>query len=1363
MLLEAYNNSLLLSKNIDFFLVVNLYNINYTFFNLNFINSLYFNNSLIAYFYCFSDFFTYNNFSSNLLNFDSAAGVNLENMRGIYHYTIPTTKLYYPEPFIAMPSFLHYDPWFFHILIYQYWLWFLFTFLVVFFFIIFLCTLRWCNPRLKPKRETRGVSRSKCGDLITATVPVTWATSIIIHESTDAIDLYDGFGTTEVAIGIRAFQWGWEYYYPKDLDLSYNLKSNNSFFFGKSLKYNNATSTHSDTLKFWRLYQLKESDQIVNPIQFLLFSTNSNSILNGLDFNNLGKSTLVEVNAFKKIYYASNLKKFHISKNLSFNNFNQSVFKRFYENESLNSINSEKSSSLLSTNSMFNLSLNFSDYKSFFQNTTNLTNSKINSFSFIISNFLNYSDLDLWALLQSNKFSNNLSRFFGCDQYQLLLKNYHWLSFLNNQSFQTNKASKLSNVFNKNNFKFYNTPYKINTFFDKFFITTDVEIAQFDKLKLVFMKELKDDEWLKSENFIRNIKNKNLNKSNFNIALFNDANNYKTLYSEFNKNSLNYLSKSNLLNKVNSEFFISGYKNPIPTKNPFFTLNDYDNFNKPFYSENEAFLFIGDNEALPSNLHNSGFNANYFSSGKNLRVYSNLIYLLKTLNYTWPFSFLYADYDFRRWQSSEVLEDLFWESTLSSLNYYDYLYIKTTFNDYFFASKFTTYDLKKFLIFERNDVKKNFKYDVLEKPYFKDTTTLNKIYLLPLYSDETVINYPNLLKNKFFYFLKNSELVLNLEDSYDSYKFLYYNSYFLLNHFTYLALPFNQPVSILTAFDTFRNNFENSNILFDMPNPNFFNLESYEGILLNFNNNTINTNSQYNILYTVKNINNTYNALQKIFRTKIDEMRSHIKLSDYYLSKHKVPFINSNKAPYKELVGKNLNAFVNTQIFKSNLYLPTNKYYFIDNINNTYLYDYPFLLSVKSDAGRYIWSDWQSKWNLKETQASSLAKYGMYGMPVLNKIFDFGTVDKEEYKDSEGYTSRISHSRKNYLNSWMFVPYNYAKLNNWFSENNLSTFINNDFNTINSTFILFKFSRYFWERDNFYNNDNYLFFASQSGSTTTGRNFINTLDYWGSYQYYLNKLVDILTKREYLLRQLYEQNNLIFNLPNSYIASPNNSLFKTLKSSFPYVDINLLGTEQSRINFSNNFKTNIFLFEFLHIFNLTGLYNSLNSVINTHLSLFNTNYTTLNQNQNTNSLLKKSQFKPMKKGIANMIKIHANGAIALPIEMRIQLLASSRDVIHSWAVPSAGVKIDCVPGYSSHRVITFILTGIYWGQCMEICGRYHHWMPIIVYFMKRDLFLLWSTHFIFLDEHNTNKDLAEMFYSDFNKNVSFSDNVWGIN
>jgi hypothetical protein len=71
---------------------------------------------------------------------------------------------------------------------------------------MFLITVRWCNLRLRPTRETRGVSRSKCGDLITAIVPISWATSIIIHESADAIELQDGFGSTEMAVGIRAYQ-----------------------------------------------------------------------------------------------------------------------------------------------------------------------------------------------------------------------------------------------------------------------------------------------------------------------------------------------------------------------------------------------------------------------------------------------------------------------------------------------------------------------------------------------------------------------------------------------------------------------------------------------------------------------------------------------------------------------------------------------------------------------------------------------------------------------------------------------------------------------------------------------------------------------------------------------------------------------------------------------------------------------------------------------------------------------------------------------------------------------------------------------------------------------------------------------------
>jgi heme/copper-type cytochrome/quinol oxidase subunit 2 len=103
----------------------------------------------------------------------------------------------------------------------------------------------------------------------------------------------------------------------------------------------------------------------------------------------------------------------------------------------------------------------------------------------------------------------------------------------------------------------------------------------------------------------------------------------------------------------------------------------------------------------------------------------------------------------------------------------------------------------------------------------------------------------------------------------------------------------------------------------------------------------------------------------------------------------------------------------------------------------------------------------------------------------------------------------------------------------------------------------------------------------------------------------------------------------------------------------------------------------------------------------------------------------------------------------MPTDTRLQILAVSKDIIHSWAIPSAGIKIDCIPGYSSHRVAVFTLSGIYWGQCMEICGRFHHWMPIVVYFMRRDLFCLWCIHFVFKNNQtNSTLQSTELDYAD---------------
>jgi hypothetical protein len=98
---------------------------------------------------------------------------NLEAIKSQYHSSVPLRKLQYPEPYIASASFIHTDVGFIRVLQYNYWLWFLFIGVIVFFFLTFLCTVRWCSMRVKPCRETRGVSRSKCGDLVTFCVPLT--------------------------------------------------------------------------------------------------------------------------------------------------------------------------------------------------------------------------------------------------------------------------------------------------------------------------------------------------------------------------------------------------------------------------------------------------------------------------------------------------------------------------------------------------------------------------------------------------------------------------------------------------------------------------------------------------------------------------------------------------------------------------------------------------------------------------------------------------------------------------------------------------------------------------------------------------------------------------------------------------------------------------------------------------------------------------------------------------------------------------------------------------------------------------------------------------------------------------------------
>nr|YP_009051220.1 cytochrome c oxidase subunit II [Chelodina longicollis]YP_009473067.1 cytochrome c oxidase subunit II [Chelodina expansa]YP_009473080.1 cytochrome c oxidase subunit II [Chelodina mccordi]YP_009473119.1 cytochrome c oxidase subunit II [Chelodina oblonga]YP_009571067.1 cytochrome c oxidase subunit II [Chelodina canni]ADN12032.1 cytochrome c oxidase subunit II [Chelodina oblonga]AIH00086.1 cytochrome c oxidase subunit II [Chelodina longicollis]AUW54975.1 cytochrome c oxidase subunit II [Chel len=80
-----------------------------------------------------------------------------------------------------------------------------------------------------------------------------------------------------------------------------------------------------------------------------------------------------------------------------------------------------------------------------------------------------------------------------------------------------------------------------------------------------------------------------------------------------------------------------------------------------------------------------------------------------------------------------------------------------------------------------------------------------------------------------------------------------------------------------------------------------------------------------------------------------------------------------------------------------------------------------------------------------------------------------------------------------------------------------------------------------------------------------------------------------------------------------------------------------------------------------------------------------------------------------------------------PMETPIRMLISAEDVLHSWAVPSLGVKTDAVPGRLNQTSFIMMQPGLFYGQCSEICGANHSFMPIVIESTPLSQFENWSS------------------------------------
>lgn len=1115
--------------------------------------------------------FIYPSFQDNLEMFE----VLSYDVDGSLYNTLstPNVKLYYPEPFIATPSFAHEDIWVLNVLQYQHWLWFFFISLIMFYFITFINVVRWCNLRNKPKRETRGVSRSKCADLITACVPVSWAASIIITESVDATDYYDGFGTGELVIGIRAYQWGWEYFYPKGLDLNYTINPNYNSFTGNSLKYVNSSSKTLESNMLWKYYQLNDITSTSSVLTNSLL--NNTNLLNYSNFNNHSINTLETSNAFKKIQF--------FSKSSSQNLFYPTI----------------------------NFNTQYQKLTNLYYNDTNLTKSTS------------------YGTIRQHNFLSNMSN-----------KNSI------NTNLDYNGTKKFFNYiyFNKNNTSYVNT-LKLNLVDNSFFY----------------------NKFLTYKTLFSFVDSKSVNKT--------------LLPSE---RSMRFVNNLNLSTKNNVTLPIT--HNPVPNIKNF-------NYDASFGQQYTPLLLQSKEEAAPNFIFDTYWLSNFNYNKNNVFNFNN--FLNYTTNNYLPSITEYSEYDFKNWQVLELVEDSAWEASYLSQSHNDYINIFMNINS---KNIFNTQDS----IF--NNVIRNFKFNLN-----RQLKTSNNLISLPILSDDFVPTF-SLINLKDFQLFQFENIIDNIDDVYNNLKL---TNYLLSSNYLNL-LNTNIWANIATSYVNVFNNFTvlGDDNLWSLNSSNSINLSNIS--LNNLNSNDYRLNNSLKLRSTAKNSIITYNAIQKVFKSRFDDGRSNARLSDISNSFNSFSFLNGKRVPYETLLGKNYNNYFTTQNYFIDFKTNFNLIHSLLNNLNIYFLNLPFLVSTQSDPARYLWFDWQSRWSSLEVQPSSIARYSLVGVPYTNKSFEYATSTGDEINDSENYLIRLGHSRKNYMTTWTYSPILYTRLLNWYKENNGSNLLFNSNSVTNLKILLLLLQHSNLKSISTVSLPTYSMF------NTPGREAVQSLSAHNGFESNVSILSDILTKREYLYQKFFLNKTNSSQLPTWAISSPTNSLLLEVKKTFTLVDPTTFASEISRNFFYNS--TNLFQINLLNSF-----------ITNSNFSYF----TSMNNNFTLNTELYKNQYRPMKKGITNMIRLQATGAIALPIELRIHILASSKDVIHSWAIPSAGIKIDCVPGYSSHRVTIILASGIYWGQCMEICGRFHHWMPIVVFFLKKDLFFLWATNFMIRKKYTT--------------------------
>jgi len=87
--------------------------------------------------------------------------------------------------------------------------------------------------------------------------------------------------------------------------------------------------------------------------------------------------------------------------------------------------------------------------------------------------------------------------------------------------------------------------------------------------------------------------------------------------------------------------------------------------------------------------------------------------------------------------------------------------------------------------------------------------------------------------------------------------------------------------------------------------------------------------------------------------------------------------------------------------------------------------------------------------------------------------------------------------------------------------------------------------------------------------------------------------------------------------------------------------------------------------------------------------------------------------------------LEVDNRIVVPVDTHIRIIVSSTDVIHSLGLPSLGLKMDAIPGRLNQTSFIAKREGVFYGQCSELCGVWHGFMPIVIEAVSLEKYLTW--------------------------------------